>query len=352
MQISGRPIGPGYRPYIVAELSANHLGGIERAFEIMQAAKDAGADAVKLQTYTADTITIDCDGPDFVIRGGLWDGRRLYELYREAHTPWEWHEALFAKGRDLGLAVFSTPFDDTAVDLLEKLGAPAYKIASFEAVDHGLIERVAATGKPLIISTGMSDEEEMSEALAVARRADARDVVLLHCVSSYPARVEDCNLRTIPDMQSRFGVPVGLSDHTPGVAAAIAATALGACLIEKHVTLRRADGGPDAAFSLEPGELADLVHGTAMAHSALGSVRYAPEASETSMRRLRRSLYVVSDIAAGEEITRENVRSIRPGGGLAPKHFAAIIGRRARVPISRGTAMSWEFLDGGSPEPP
>jgi N-acetylneuraminate synthase len=345
ISIAGRPIGPGQRPYIVAELSANHLGGIERAFAIMAAAKRAGADAVKLQTYTADTITIDHDGPGFVIEEGLWKGRRLYELYQEAHTPWDWHAALFEKGRELGLTVFSTPFDATAVDLLESLAAPAYKIASFEVVDLPLIARAAATGKPLIMSTGMADRDEIAQALGAARGAGARDIVLLHCVSSYPASAQDSNLRTIPDMMAAFDVLVGLSDHTLGTGVAVAATALGACVIEKHVTLHRADGGPDAAFSLEPDELARLVEDTTTAHSALGGVNYAPEASEAAMRRFRRSLYVVADMAAGEVFTPENLRSIRPGLGLAPCHLPEILGRRARTPITRGTPLQWAAVD-------
>jgi len=345
--IAGRPIGPGHRPYIVAELSANHLGGIERAFAIMEAAKRAGADAVKLQTYTADTITIDHDGPGFVLEGGLWDGRRLYELYEEAHTPWDWHEPLFAKGRELGLAVFSTPFDASAVELLERLDTPAYKIASFEAVDLPLITRVAATGKPLIISTGMADREEIAEALGAARAAGARDIVLLHCVSAYPARAKDSNVRTIPDMAAAFDVLVGLSDHTMGIGVAVASTALGACLIEKHVTLRRADGGPDSAFSLEPDELARLVEETSAAHEALGRVSYAPEASEAAMRKLRRSLYVVADMAKGEVFTEKNVRSIRPGYGLPPRQLPDILGRRAAVAIKRGTPLDWRLVAAG-----
>jgi N-acetylneuraminate synthase len=343
--IAGRPVGPDHRPYIVAELSANHLGGIERAFAIMAAAKQAGADAVKLQTYTADTITIDHDGPGFVIEGGLWNGRRLYDLYQEAHTPWDWHAPLFAKGRELGLAVFSTPFDATAVELLESLGTPAYKVASFEAVDLALIERTAATGKPLIISTGMADRDEIAEALGAARAAGARDIVLLHCVSSYPARVEDSNLRTIPDMASAFDVLVGLSDHTLGTGVAVAATVLGACLIEKHLTLRRVDGGPDSAFSLEPDELARLVEDTSTAHIALGHVNYAPEVSENAMRNLRRSLYVVADVAAGEVFTSSNLRAIRPGHGLPPRHLPEILGRRARTAIARGTPVSWNLVE-------
>jgi N-acetylneuraminate synthase len=343
--IARRPIGPNHRPYIVAELSANHLGGIERAFAIMSAAKAAGADAVKLQTYTADTLTIDYDGPGFVIEGGLWDGRRLHELYQEAHTPWDWHSALFAKGRELELTVFSTPFDSTAIDLLERLDTPAYKIASFEAVDLPLIARAAATGKPLIISTGMATREEIAEAVAAARGAGAHDIVLLHCVSSYPARDEDSNLRTIPDMAAAFDVLVGLSDHSMGTGVPVAATALGACLIEKHVTLRRADGGPDSAFSLEPDELARLVEDTSTAHRALGRINYAPEVSEEAMRNLRRSLYVVADMAAGEVFTPDNVRSIRPGYGLAPRHLPEILGQRASKAIVRGTPLRWQLVE-------
>jgi N-acetylneuraminate synthase len=342
--IAGRTVGAGHRPYVIAELSANHLGGIERAFAIMEAAKHAGADAVKLQTYTADTMTIDHDGPGFVIEGGLWDGRKLYDLYREAHTPWDWHEALFAKGREFGIAVFSTPFDATAIDLLERLGAPAYKIASFEAVDLALIARAAATGKPLIISTGMADRAEVEQALAAARAAGGRDIVLLHCVSSYPADPADSNLRTIPEMASEFDVLVGLSDHTPGSAVAVAATALGACAIEKHLTLRRADGGPDSAFSLEPDEFARLVAETAVSHAALGRVSYAPEASEGAMRKLRRSLYVVADMAEGEVFTAQNIRAIRPGLGLAPRHLSDVLGMRASAPITRGTPLQWQLV--------
>lgn len=347
IEIAGRRVGAAYRPYVIAELSANHLGGIERAFAIMEAAKRAGADAVKLQTYTADTMTIDHDGPGFVIEGGLWDGRRLYELYQEAHTPWDWHEALFAKGRELGIAVFSTPFDATAVDLLERLGAPAYKIASFEVVDLALIACVAQTGKPLIISTGMADAEEIRQAVEAARAAGGRDIILLHCVSSYPAVPEDSNLRTIPDMAAAFDVLSGLSDHTPGSAVAVAATALGACVIEKHLTLRRADGGPDSAFSLEPEEFARLVAETATAHAALGHVSYAPEASEQAMRKLRRSLYVVADMAAGETFTGQNLRAIRPGLGLAPRHLPDLLGRRAAGPIRRGTPLQWKLVVDG-----
>jgi N-acetylneuraminate synthase len=328
-------------------MSGNHNGDIKRALALMDAAKVAGADAVKLQTYTADTITIDHDGPEFRIEGGLWHGRRLYELYQEAHTPWEWHEALFAKGRELGMTVFSTPFDHTAVDFLESLGAPAYKIASFEAIDLPLIEKAASTGKPLIISTGMANREEIGEAVAAAAAVGNRQVILLHCVSAYPARPEETNLLTIRDMAERFGTAVGLSDHTPGTDVAVAAVAVGACVIEKHFTLRRADGGPDAAFSLEPDELKALCDGCRTAWAAIGKVSYERTEDEKGSLIFRRSLYVVRDMAAGEEFTAETIRSIRPGYGLAPKYLRNVLGRRATRAIARGTALDWTMVVGG-----
>jgi pseudaminic acid synthase len=332
-------------PFIVAELSANHGGSLERALATIEAARIAGADAIKLQTYTADTITIDHDGPDFRIKGGLWDGRGLYELYQEAHTPWDWHRALFAKGRELGITVFSTPFDHTAVDLLEALGAPAYKIASFEMVDLPLVRRVAATGKPTIISTGMATCEEIGETVDAFHAAGGCDLLLLHCVSGYPTPVEQSNLRRIPRLAQDFGCPIGLSDHTLGIEVAIVAAALGACLIEKHFTLRRADGGPDSAFSLEPEELAALVRGVRAAFVALGTGTEARAQVEEVSKVFRRSIYVVEDIEAGETLTTNNVRIIRPGFGLAPKHLPEVIGKRARRPLPRGTALSWTAIE-------
>jgi pseudaminic acid synthase len=345
LTIAGRAIGPGQPPYIIAELSANHNGSIDRAFEIIAMAKRAGADAVKIQTYRPDTITIDCNRPDFHIRGGLWDGRTLYDLYEWAHTPWEWHEALFERAHAEGITIFSSPFDTTAVDLLEDLGAPAYKIASFEAVDLPLIRYVAATGKPMIISTGMADADEIAEAVAAAREGGCRELALLHCVSGYPAPAGDYNLATLSDMRDRFGTVVGLSDHTLDNTTAIAAVALGAALIEKHVTMDRDGGGPDDSFSLEPDELAALCRDARTAWEAIGRVDYGRKNSETGNVVFRRSLYAVADIARGDVLTTDNVRSIRPGYGLAPKQLDAVLGRRAARDIPRGTALDWDYLE-------
>ena len=345
MSIAGRLIGPENPPYVIGELSANHNGDIARSFAIMEAARDAGADAVKLQTYTPDTITIDCDRPEFLISGGLWDGNTLYELYKKAATPWEWHPALFAKGRELGLTVFSSAFDETAVDLLEDLEAPAYKIASFEAVHLPLIARVARTGKPMIISTGMADEREIADAVETARGGGCEQLMLLHCISGYPTAPEEVNLRTIDDMRRRFGVEVGWSDHTLGTAVSTAAVALGATAIEKHVTLRRSDGGPDSAFSLEPNELAKLVTDSRDAWVAVGRTRYTRTDSEQSSLVFRRSIFAVADVAEGDVLTTDNVRIIRPGHGLPPKHLSDVLGRRAARDIARGTPLDWSLLD-------
>jgi len=328
--IDGRKIGPDYPPYIIAELSANHNGDINRAFRIMEEAKNAGADAIKLQTYTHETITMDCDSDEFQIRGGLWDGQTLYELYKGAHMPWAWHKPLFEKAKELDITIFSSPFDFTAVDLLEDLDAPAYKIASFEVIDLPLIKRVAQTGKPMIISTGMANKVEIEEAITTARENGCEELVVLHCVSGYPAPADQYNLRTIADIATRFNVLSGLSDHTIENATAVASVALGACLIEKHVTLDRSGGGADDSFSLEPKELAELCTDTKIAWQAMGKVNYERTEAEQGNVKFRRSLYVVKDIAAGETLTAENVRSIRPGFGLAPKHYDAILGKKAK----------------------
>jgi pseudaminic acid synthase len=316
--IAGRAIGPAYPPYVIAEMSGNHNGELSRAFAIMEAAKNAGADALKMQTYTADTITIDHDGPGFTIVGTAWEGRTLHDLYDEAHTPWEWHQPIFDRARELGIPVFSSPFDSTAVELLESLGAPAYKIASFEAIDIPLIEKAAATGKPLIISTGLANQDEITEAVAAARKAGGQSPAILHCISTYPTKYEDCNLKVLPLMAKTFGTVVGFSDHTTGTAAAVAAVALGASIIEKHLTLSRADGGPDAAFSLEPDEFKAMVHDCRLAFAARGSGRLERPPAEDGLMVFRRSLYVVENIAAGETFTERNVRSIRAHDSLDP----------------------------------
>jgi pseudaminic acid synthase len=344
--IADRAIGPGESPYVIAEMSANHNGSLDDAKRIIDMAAEAGADAVKMQTYTPDTITLDADRPEFQIKGGLWDGETLYSLYQKAYTPWEWHAPLFDHARAAGVTIFSSPFDPTAVDLLEGLDAPAYKIASFEAVDTPLIRCAARTGKPLIISTGMANEAEIAAALAAARKGGAKDVALLHCVSGYPAPPGDYNLATIPDMAARFGVPVGLSDHTLGTATAVASVALGACVIEKHVTLDRSRGGPDDAFSLEPPELKALVRDARIAWEALGRPNYERTESEKGNVQFRRSLYFVRDLRKGEAVTPDAVRSVRPGFGLPPAALDEIIGRTAAQDIAANTAVTWEALGG------
>jgi len=326
--IAGREISRNQSPYIIAELSANHNGKLETALTIVEEAAKAGADAVKLQTYRPDTITLDSDTDDFKIKGGLWDGRTLYELYEEAHMPWEWHKPLFEHARKIGIPIFSSPFDKTAVDLLEDLNAPAYKIASFEAVDLPLIRYVAATGKPMIISTGMADAEEIEEAINAATEGGCKELAILHCVSGYPAPAEDYNLRTIPDMMDRFGLVTGLSDHTLDNTTAIASVVLGASIIEKHFTLDRNGGGPDDSFSLEPAELANLCRDSKTAWKALGEVDYGRKSSEQGNAQFRRSLYFVKDMEAGEVITEDCVRSVRPGYGLAPKYLEEILGKK------------------------
>lgn len=344
IKIAGRPIGINHPPYIIAELSANHNGKLETAFRIIEEAKKAGADALKLQTYTADTITLNCNSEDFQIHGGLWDGRTLYDLYQEAHMPWEWHKPLFEYARKLGIPIFSSPFDKTAIDLLEDLNAPAYKIASFEAVDLPLIRYAASTGKPMIISTGMADAEEIQEAIDAARAGGCKELAILHCVSGYPAPAEDYNLRTIPDMIQRFGLVTGLSDHTIDNTTAIASVAMGASIIEKHFTLNRNGGGPDDSFSLEPADMASLCASAKTAWMALGQVDYGRKSSEQGNAQFRRSLYFVSTLAAGAVVKAEDVRSVRPGLGLAPKHIDSVIGRSLRSEVSFGTPVTWENL--------
>jgi len=336
---------PERPPFLIAELSGNHQGRIERAIALIDAAKAAGADAVKLQTYTPDTITLDSDRPEFRIHGGPWDGRTLYDLYREAHTPWDWHPALFAHAAAIGLSLFSTPFDPTAVAFLESLGAPAYKVASFELIDLPLIRRVAATGKPLILSTGMASLGEIGEAVATVRAVGDNPLVLLHCVSGYPTPPADCDLRTIPHMAQAFGVPAGLSDHTAGIAVPVAAVALGAVVVEKHFTLSRADGGVDAAFSLEPAEFKAMAEACRTAHAALGRVDYTVKPSEAGGRDFRRSLYITADVPAGGVLTPANVRSVRPGRGLGPRHLPLVLGATARRDLARGEPLDWGMID-------
>ncbi|VVO09511.1 pseudaminic acid synthase [Pseudomonas fluorescens] len=345
-KIGSRSIGADAPPFIIAEMSGNHNQSLELALQIVEAAAKAGAHALKLQTYTADTMTLDLAHDEFFIKDpdSLWAGSSLYALYEKAHTPWEWHAPIFARAKELGMLAFSTPFDETAVDFLESLDVPAYKIASFENTDLPLIRRVAATGKPLIISTGMASIAELDETVRAARAAGCKDLVLLKCTSTYPASPENSNVRTIPHLRELFGCEVGLSDHSMGVGVSVAAVALGATVVEKHFTLDRSAGGVDASFSLEPAELASLVIETERAWQALGQVRYGVTEAERKSLVYRRSLYVTRDMAAGEVFNGDNVRAVRPGLGLAPKHLDAVLGRPARQALMRGTPLDWAFV--------
>ena len=343
-KINERKIGVANSPYIIAEMSANHNGDINNAYRIIEMAKASGADAVKLQTYRPDTITMDMNTPEFMIEGGLWDGQSLYELYKGAHMPWEWHKPLFDYAKKVGITIFSSPFDNTAVDLLEDLNTPAYKIASFEAVDLPLIKYVAQTGKPMIISTGMADSEEIQEAIEAAREGGCKELAILHCVSGYPAPAADYNLRTLADMQGKFGLVTGLSDHTIDNTTAITSVALGASIIEKHVTLDRNGGGPDDSFSLESGELKELCLGAKTAWEALGQVDYGRKSSEQDNVKFRRSLYFVRDMKAGEIITKDHIKSIRPGYGLSPKYAKKILGKSVSSYVKRGDPVKIKNL--------
>jgi len=342
--IAGRPIGVGHAPYVIAELSANHNGSLQRALDTISEAKARGADAIKLQTYTADTMTIDCDSEDFMIRGGLWDGYKLYDLYKEAQTPFEWHKVMFDHARDIGITCFSTPFDETAVDLLEDLNAPAYKIASFEVTDLPLIKYVASTKKPMIVSTGMANLEEIEEMVQAARDGGCEEMIVLHCISSYPAPIEQSNLLTIPDLRERLGVHVGLSDHTITNTASIVATGLGAVLIEKHFILDRSHKGPDSSFSIEPDDLEELVKQTKDASLSLGVAGYDKKSSEEANIKFRRSLYFVKNMKEGEIITKACVRRVRPGFGLPPKSIDLIVGKRVKRDIKSNTPVLIEDI--------
>jgi pseudaminic acid synthase len=345
LKIGNHSIGKDAPPYIIAELSANHNGSLDRALESIRKASECGASAVKIQTYTADTMTIDCDAPEFQIKGGLWDGYRLYDLYNWAHTPYEWHEALFACAKECGITIFSSPFDETAVDLLESLGTPAYKVASFEIVDLPLIRYMARTKKPMIMSSGMAEIGEIEEAITTARRFGCEQLVLLHCISSYPTPIEQANLLQIKTLRDKFGVEVGLSDHTLGTTAAIAAIAQGAVVIEKHFTLSREDKGPDSEFSLEPDELTVLCKDTHDAWASLGSPVFSRQEAEKGNRIFRRSIYFVRDLPEGAVITGADIRRIRPGNGLAPKYFDELIGRKTSMPVKRGMPVTWEKIE-------
>ncbi len=345
-EVMGRKIGPNQPPFIIAEMSGNHNQSLERALEIVEAAAKAGAHALKIQTYTADTMTLNLDNPDFKIedQDSLWKGNTLYQLYQQAYTPWEWHKPIFERAKELGMIPFSTPFDETAVDFLEELDVPMYKIASFENNDIPLVKKVASTGKPMIISTGMATVAELDETVRVAREAGCKDLVLLKCTSTYPASPENTNILTIPHMKDLFNCQVGLSDHTMGVGVAVASVALGATVIEKHFTLSRADGGVDSAFSLEPKELEALVIETERAWQSLGEVKYGPTEKEKASMKFRRSIYVAKDIKAGEKFNKENIKVIRPGYGLAPKYFDEVIGLTAKQDLQAGTPLSFNLI--------
>lgn len=345
MKINNRKIGADFPPYIIAELSANHNGSLQTALKIIEQAKLCGADAVKLQTYKADTITLNSKNEEFMIRGGLWDGQSLYELYEKAHMPWEWHKPLFDYAHELGITIFSSPFDRTAVDLLEDLNAPAYKIASFEAVDLPLIKYVASTGKPMIISTGMANKEEIAEAVQAAYDGGCKELAVLHCVSGYPAPAEDYNLRTIQDMSASFNIPVGLSDHTLDNTTAIASVVLGASIIEKHFTLNRNGGGPDDSFSLEPEDLKQLCIGAKTAWQALGQVDYGRKSSEQGNAQFRRSLYFVKDMKVGDVIDETCIRSVRPGFGLAPKFYDDILGKVIKYNVQKNSPVKFNHFE-------
>lgn len=343
--ISGCSIGQKFPPYIIAEMSGNHNGSLDLALQTIHAAKACGANAIKLQTYTPETMTIDCDKPDFQIKGGLWHGYNLYDLYKVAQTPYEWHEVMFDYARRIGITIFSTPFDESAVDFLEQLDAPAYKIASFENIDLPLIECVAKTGKPIIISTGMASNDEIGEAVETARSAGCKELALLHCISSYPTPVEHANLKKISILERDFKVISGLSDHTLGTAVSVAAVALGASIIEKHFIIDRENKGPDSEFSLEPDEFRCLTRDTRDIWVALGDGTFNPQKTEVDSRMFRRSIYFIRDIQAGAIVTKDDIRRIRPGMGLSPKYFDSLIGRRLRISVTRGTATSWEHFD-------
>jgi pseudaminic acid synthase len=346
MRISNYEIGRDYRPFIIAEMSGNHNHSLECALAIVEAAAAAGVNAIKIQTYTADTMTLDLSEREFLITdpNSIWHGSSLYELYQQAYTPWEWHKPIFDRCNELGLVGFSTPFDETAVDFLEELNVPCYKIASFENTDIPLIRKVAATGKPMIISTGMATVAELGEAVGAARESGCRDLILLKCTSTYPATPESTNILTIPHMRQLFNCEVGLSDHTMGIGVSIAATCLGASILEKHFTLCRADGGVDSVFSMEPSEMCSLVVETERAWQSLGKVSYGPHEKEKQSLIFRRSIYVTKDTSEGEEFTLQNIRIIRPGLGLSPKHFQNVLGRRAKKHITKGTALSWDAV--------